>query len=55
MWFWIGGAVAVAAGIYVGLGMPGLPGRTDRVVPPGQARRVAKPRGLDYFKPNKKP
>lgn len=32
--------VALGAGIYVGLGAPGMPGRKDRVVSPGRARRL---------------
>lgn len=34
--------VALGVGIYVGLGMPGIPGREDRLVPPGRARRLQK-------------
>lgn len=36
----VGGIVALAAGIYIGLGWPGLPfGREDRVLPKGMRRR----------------
>ena len=35
----IGGIVALLAGIYIGLGFPGLPGREDRVLPSGMRRR----------------
>lgn len=42
--------VALAAGIYVGLGMPGLPGREDRVVRHGRARRLNKHRFLDWLR-----
>lgn len=35
----IGGILALAVGIYIGLGMPGLPGREDRVLPRGMRRR----------------
>jgi hypothetical protein len=39
----IGGMVAaLGVGIYVGLGAPGVPGREDRVVEPGRARRLKK-------------
>jgi len=51
MLFWIGLAVALGAGIYVGLGMPGMPGREDRVVSPGKARREAQHRNIDWLKP----
>ncbi|MFW6331171.1 MAG: hypothetical protein ACOC3J_05540 [Gemmatimonadota bacterium] len=33
------GIVALLIGIYIGLGMPGLPGREDRVLPRGMKRR----------------
>jgi hypothetical protein len=46
----IGGmAVALGIGIWVGVGAPGLPGREDRVVPPGRARRLKK-RHIDLLK-----
>lgn len=35
----IGGILALFVGIYIGLGMPGLPGREDRVLPKGMRRR----------------
>jgi len=40
----IGGLVfALCVGIWVGIGLPGVPGlREDRVVPPGRARRLKK-------------
>lgn len=40
----VGGmVVALGVGVWVGLGAPGLPGgREDRVVKPGQARRLKK-------------
>ncbi len=31
--------LALALGIYIGLGFPGLPGREDRVLPSGMRRR----------------
>jgi hypothetical protein len=37
---WILAVLALALGVYVGLGMPGMPGREDRVVPHGRARRL---------------
>lgn len=36
---YVGMVLALAAGIYIGLGMPGIPGRKDRVLPPGMRRR----------------
>lgn len=40
----IGGMVAaLGAGVYIGLGAPGMPGgRVDRVVEPGRAKRLRK-------------
>lgn len=35
----IGGILALAVGIYIGLGMPGMPGRENRVLPKGMRRR----------------
>lgn len=32
MWYIIGMVAALALGIYIGIGFPGLPGREDRVV-----------------------
>jgi hypothetical protein len=46
----VGGmVVALAAGLYVGLGAPGMPGREDRVVAPGRARRL-KRQHIDLLK-----
>lgn len=42
----IGGILALALGIYIGLGFPGLPGGEDRVLPPGMRRRRR-----EYFTP----
>lgn len=40
MMYIVGGIVALASGIYIGLGWPGLPfGREDRVLPKGMRRR----------------
>jgi hypothetical protein len=36
---YLGMVLALAAGIYIGLGMPGIPGRKDRVLPRGMRRR----------------
>lgn len=47
MMYIVGGLVALAAGIYIGLGWPGLPfGREDRVLPRGMRRRRK-----DHFTP----
>ncbi|HUF69653.1 MAG TPA: hypothetical protein VMM79_13500 [Longimicrobiales bacterium] len=43
---------ALGVGIYVGLGMPGMPGREDRVVSQGRARRLPT-RHLDWLRPRK--
>lgn len=42
----IGGILALLIGVYIGLGMPGLPGREDRVLPKGMRRKKK-----DYFTP----
>lgn len=40
MMYIVGGVVALAVGVYIGLGWPGLPfGREDRVLPRGMRRR----------------
>lgn len=46
-------AGALGLGIWVGLGAPGFPGREDRVVAPGRARRL-EPRHLDWLRPRKR-
>lgn len=55
MFFYILGMIlALAAGIYIGLGLPGLPGPRDRVVWNGrrrQRRRTFMP--LDWLRPPK--
>jgi hypothetical protein len=42
--------LALAIGIYVGLGLPGIPGREDRVVAPGRARRL-RHNYIHWYKP----
>lgn len=42
--------VALIIGVYVGLGLPGLPGREDRVVPQGRARRLSH-NYIHWYKP----
>ena len=39
MWYIIGGILALLLGIYIGLGLPGMSGREDRVLPKGKTRR----------------
>jgi hypothetical protein len=50
---WLAGVAALALGIYVGLGAPGMPGRQDRIVSPGKAQRLPK-RHIHWFKPKRK-
>lgn len=40
MWWIVFMVVALGAGIYVGLGAPGVPGRGDRIVAHGRAKRL---------------
>jgi hypothetical protein len=48
-------AVALAFGIWVGLGMPGVGGgRADRFVETGRARRGLEPNYLHWFKPKRR-
>lgn len=35
----IGAILAVLVGVYIGLGLPGLPGKENRVLPGGMRRR----------------
>jgi hypothetical protein len=42
---------ALAVGIYIGLGAPGMPGREDRIVP--RARRLRQHTPLDWLRPPK--
>lgn len=51
---WILSIVALAFGIYVGLGMPGVGGRENRVVPTGRARRLPH-RHVHWIRTQKKP
>lgn len=39
MWYVIGGILALALGIYIGLGLPGMSGPENRVLPKGKTRR----------------
>lgn len=48
----LGMIVALGAGLYVGLGAPGTAGPKDRVVQPGQARRLPK-RHIDWLRPRR--
>jgi hypothetical protein len=53
MWIIIAMVVALALGIYVGLGAPGMPGREDRIVQSGRARRLPK-RHLHWIRPERR-
>jgi hypothetical protein len=53
MLFIAGMVLALAAGIYIGLGHPGIPGREDRVVSK-RGRRVHHFTPLDLLKPRKR-
>jgi hypothetical protein len=44
---------ALGLGVYVGLGAPGYPGRQNKVVSSGRARRL-EPRHLDWLRPRKR-
>ncbi len=46
----IGAVIALGAGIWVGLGHPGMQGREDRIVEPGRAQRLERKR-LDWLRP----
>jgi hypothetical protein len=35
----LGMVIALALGVYIGLGLPGMPGREDRVLPSGMRRK----------------
>ena len=39
MWWVILAVLALAIGVYVGLGLPGMPGREDRIVAPGREQQ----------------
>jgi hypothetical protein len=56
IYYILGCVAALAIGIYVGLGFPGLPGREDRVVPRrgghGRVRRYFTP--MDMLRPPKR-
>ncbi|MBI4410164.1 MAG: hypothetical protein HY561_10680 [Gemmatimonadetes bacterium] len=52
MFYLVGAIAALGLGIYIGLGMPGLPGPHDRVLPPGRARRPRRRHTpLDWLRP----
>jgi hypothetical protein len=53
MWIVIGMVLALALGVYVGIGAPGFPGRQDRVVSPGRARRLQR-KHIHWFKPQRR-
>lgn len=49
----VGGVIAFAVGIYIGLGYPGLPGREDRMAL-RRGRRVHRFTPLDLLRPPKR-
>ncbi|MBI4538762.1 MAG: hypothetical protein HY704_04535 [Gemmatimonadetes bacterium] len=52
----IGAILALAIGIYWGLGAPGLPGPRDRVLPPGSRRQRTRAfTPLDWLRPRERP
>jgi hypothetical protein len=53
MWFVIAMVVALLAGLYIGLGFPGFPGREDRVVS-RRARRRHHFTPIDLLRPRKR-
>lgn len=51
----LGGVVAFALGIWIGLGHPGVGGREDRVLPGNMRRRpLHEQQFLDWLKPRKR-
>jgi hypothetical protein len=54
MWLIVALVLALGLGVYVGLGAPGLPGREDRVVAAGRARRLPK-RSIRWHRPERRP
>lgn len=52
-WYIFGAIVALALGIYIGLGFPGLPGREDRIVRRRPPRRKSFT-PLDWLRPPKR-
>jgi hypothetical protein len=44
--------IALGLGVYVGLGLPGIPGRGDRVVARARRRKVQYT-PLDWFRPRR--
>lgn len=54
-WFTIAAVAALGAGIYIGLGFPGLPGKQDRVLPSGMTRRRRRQvQVLDWLRPRRR-
>ena len=54
-WFIVLAVLVFGAGIYIGLGFPGLPGKEDRVLPPGvQRRRRHEIQMLDWLRPRRR-
>jgi Uri superfamily endonuclease len=53
MFIVLGMAAALGLGVYVGLGMPGMKGREDRVVQHGTPRRLGK-RHIDWLRQDRR-
>ena len=55
IWLILFALVALAIGVWVGLGLPGLSGgREDRFVESGRARRGLEPNYIHWFKPKQR-
>lgn len=50
IWIILSFVAALGGGIYVGLGAPGMPGREDRVLPPGMRRKSLEKRHIDWLR-----
>jgi hypothetical protein len=53
MFIVIGMVLALGVGVYVGMGAPGIPGRSDRIVSSGRARRLEK-RHIHWLRPQRR-
>lgn len=51
--FIIGSVIALVAGVWVGLGHPGIKGRDDRIVETGRAHRLER-KPLNWLRPEKR-
>jgi hypothetical protein len=54
-WLIVASVAAFGLGVYIGLGHPGIPGKEDRVLPPGMTRRPRhKIQMLDWLRPRRR-